>query len=217
VTPAKLIACAAAVASLTLSAADADAGEWRVNAGPFAGGVLYDAKLDDYRWDTGPAIQSGVEATLYRGRIGVGARVWRASTTQSTGIPGETFAPSVRLTSTEMTGAVAVFSVRGVGLWGTAHGGRLHLGYSPDHATFDVGGSIGTVSVDYKPVTEWIYGAGVALRGDVTRRLALSVAAERSSFALDTAHRAGGEVVESRERFANWALCVQLSWVMSFG
>lgn len=188
-----------------------------MNAGPFAGGILYDARLDDYRWDTRPALQSGVQATLYRGRVGAGARVWRASTTQSTGIPGETTAPRVNLTATEMTGAVRVLGVRGIAVWGTAHGGRLHLGYAPDHATFDVGGSIGTVSVDYRPIDEWIYGAGMAVRGDVTRRLAVSIRAERSNFSLDAAHRAGTEIVESRERFATWAFCVQLSWVMGFG
>lgn len=184
----------------------------RMEVGIVAGGIALDPHLEDYRWDTGPAWQSGAQTTLLRGRFGAGARVWRSGTTQATGIPGEDQAPRVTMTGVELTGQIRALSVRGIELWGSLHGGRLFLGYDPDSFTFDVGG-VGPVTVAYEPITEWDYGVGAAIRGELGAHMALALQADLTSFSLDTAHRRGDEIVETRERFSTWNLRAQASWV----
>jgi len=190
---------------------------WRLAVGAVGGAVAFDEHLADYRWDTRPAAQAGMQATLYRGRFGAGARVWRAHTTQASGIPGETRVPRVNLTALEMLAHVRVAAVRGIELWGSAHGGLLHLGYDPDELSFDTGGGAGAVTVRYAPISEWDYGLGAELRRELGGQLALSLQAEWSAFALDTAHRSGAEIVESRERFHSWSLRMQVSWLLNLG
>jgi hypothetical protein len=205
--------CAALVAAPASAADDADGGgpRTRMEIGVVVGGIALDPHLEDYRWDTAPALQSGAHATVLRGRFGAGARVWRSSTTQASGIPGEDTAPQVGMTGVEVTGQVRAGSVRGIELWGSLHGGRLFLGYDPESLTFDVGGS--PVTVVYEPIAEWDYGLGAALRGELGSHMALALQADLTSFSLDTAHRRGDEIVESRERFSTWNLRAQVSWV----
>lgn len=190
---------------------------WRLAVGPVVGGLAFDQKLSDYRWDTRPTIQSGVQATLYRGWFASGLRVWRARTTQASGIPGETQVPRVNLTGVEIVGQVRVVRYGGIEVWGSAHGGSLHMGYDPDQLTFDPGGAGGLVTVAYKPISEWDLGLGLELRRLLTSQIALAVQAERSTFALNTAHRRGDEIVASRERFYGWSLRLQLSWLLGLG
>jgi len=194
----------------TASVARAD--DWRLAIGPFVGAVVFDQSLSNYRWDTRPAIQTGLQTTLYRGRVGAGIRLWRTHTTQSTGIPGTTDAPRVNLTGVDVVGAVRALSYRGVELWGSGHGGLLHLGYDPDQLTVNTGGI--PITVDYKPITEWDFGVGIEIRREMTRQMALSLQGDWSSFALDTARRVGAQIVESRERFYGWSLRLQASWLM---
>ncbi len=188
----------------------ADAG-WRVGVGAMIGGLSFDSHLDDYRWDVSPTLQSGAQATVFRGRFATGARLWFAHTTQAIGIPGETQAPRVNVTAIEWVGQGRVVSYRGVELWGMVHGGRLFLAYDPDQLTFDVG--VGApITVAFDSIAEWDYGFGMEIRGRVTAQLALALQAEHSSFSLDTAHRKGDEIVEARERFDQWSLRVQAAW-----
>jgi hypothetical protein len=183
----------------------------RMEVGVVIGGIALDPHLQDYRWDTAPALQSGAHATVLRGRFGAGARFWRSSTTQASGIPGEDQAPRVSMTGVEVTGQVRAFDVRGIELWGSAHGGRLFLGYDPESLTFDVGGQ--PVTVTYDPISEWEYGLGAALRGELGPHMALALQADLTSFSLDTAHRRGDAIVETRERFSTWDLRAQISWI----
>jgi hypothetical protein len=186
--------------------------QWSMAIGPTIGGLLLDPHLNDYRWDTSPTLQSGAQATVFHGRFGLGARASFARTSQQSGIPGETTAPDVNLTGLALAGQVRALTVRGIGLWGTAYGGRLHLGYHPDRLTFEPGGPTQPVTVAYDPVSAWDFGLGIEIRGDLTRQMALALQAERSSFSLDTAHRRGDEIVEARERFYSWGLRLQVSW-----
>ncbi len=183
----------------------------RMEIGVVIGGIALDPHLQDYRWDTAPALQSGAHATVLHGRMGAGLRFWRSATTQASGIPGEDMAPRVNMTGLEMTGQIRALSVRGVELWGSAHGGRLFLSYDPEAITFDVAGQ--PVTVAYQPISEWEYGVGAALRGELGPHMALALQADLTSFALDTAHRRGNEIVEARERFTTWDLRAQVSWV----
>lgn len=190
---------------------EAGGGATRMEVGVALGGIAFDPHLADYRWDTAPALQSGAQLSLLRGRFGAGARVWRSGTTQASGIPGESQAPQVSMTGLELTGQIRALSVRGVELWGSVHGGRLFLGYDPASLTFDVGGQ--PVTVAYDPITKWDYGLGAALRGELGAHMALALQADVTSFSLDTAHRSGDEIVETRERFSAWNLRAQVSWV----
>ena len=191
-------------------------GNWHLALGPVAGAFAYDDALANYRWDTRTAFQSGIAASLYRGRVGVGARFWRTKTTQSSGIPGESQAPHVNLTGTEIVAQAMALSYFGIELWGSAHTGLLHVGYQPDQMTFDSNGLPQPITVNYDPIDEWDYGLGVELRTTIARQAALSLQLERTTFALDTSHRAGQEIVESREHFHSWSLRVQASWLLSF-
>ena len=102
-------------------------------------------------------------------------------------------------------------------MWGLASVGRLHMSYEPDQLTFDVGGITEPITVDYTPISEWDFGYGLELRTVLMNQLAIALQAERSTFALDTAHRRGDEIVESRERFYSWSLRLQLAWLLHFG
>lgn len=209
---------AAAAGTVPASTVDSSGpGEWKLAVGPAAGVMVLDPHLADYRWDTRPAAQAGLQAMVERGRFALGGRFWRAHTTQASGIPGETQAPRVNLTGVEMVGSVRALRYRAFELWGTGQAGRFHIGYDPDQLSFDVGGTIGTITVDYEPITEWEAGLGLELRAELTHQLYMSVQGEGMTFSLDTAHRSGSEIVESRERFVTWSLRMQVSWVLSLG
>jgi hypothetical protein len=186
--------------------------EWRIGIGALAGGIAFDPTLDNYRWDVTPTLQTGVQAMLIHGRFATGARLWLAHTTQASGIPGETQAPRVNATAIEWVGEGRAVSYRGVELWGAVHGGRLFLAYDPDQLTFDAG--VGTpITVSFDSISEWDYGFGIEIRGDLTAQLALALQADHTSFSLDTAHRSGDEIVASRERFDQWSLRLQAAWL----
>ena len=108
-------------------------------------------------------------------------------------------------------------SLVGVELSVLAHTGILHLGYDPDRLSYDPSGTGSQITVEYKPITEWEFGGGIELRRELTGYMALAVQADTSTFALDTAHRRGGEIVEERERFLSWSFRFQLSWLFTLG
>jgi len=189
--------------------------DWQLAVGPVVGGLMLDPGLADYRWDTGPAFQAGVQATVYRGRFSAGLRLMQSGTTQSTGIPGESVAPEVNLTSINMLGQVRAVRHWGVELWGSAHAGILHMGYDPDQMTFDLGGAGGPITVDFAPISEWDVGLGLDMRSDLTPHVALSLQVDGSTFALDTAHRSGNQIVNSRERFYTVGIRLQIAWLVS--
>jgi hypothetical protein len=179
---------------------------WRVSVAPTVGALVFDADLANYRWDTGVAWQPGLRAALHRSSFAAGVHAAWSATSQATGIPGESTVPDVHLTEVELVLEAQVARVRGVELWASGHGGRLYLGYDPDHLTVDMGGLSEPITVDYEPITEWCYGFGIEFRYAVARQLALGLQLEQTGFQLDTAHRSGNEIVESRERFMNWSL-----------
>jgi len=188
---------------------------WWLAAGPAVGGLSLDPHLADYRWDTTPAATVGVQTLVGRGWLAGGLRLGRANTTQGTGLVDAGEAPTVRLTSVELTAQARVVAVAGVELWLGGQVGRLNLRYAPDELTIDPGGEPLTVALE--PIGEWAYGLGAELRYRVGSRLDVALQAERSSFALDTAHRRGDEIVTERERFYNWGarLLVAWSWNLS--
>ena len=181
------------------------------------GGVMVDRDLENYRWETKPARLTGVEMTLSRGRFAAGARLWGSHTSQASGIPGETQAPRVNLTGLGAVARVRALKLNVVELWGTGYAGRLHFGYEPDRLTFDPGGVAEPVTVEYAPISEWEFGYGAQVRTELVRQLAVAVEVGRSAFALDTAHRRGDEIVQSREWFHSWTIQLQISWLVTLG
>jgi hypothetical protein len=139
-----------------------------------------------------------------------GARVWRASTRQSTGIPGDDRALRVSLTGIEALGEARLFSVLGIRVLGTGAAGLLRLDWSPRELSI-ADGFAGDVVVEFEPVHEWTGAAGLALRRAIPLGLQVALGAVRSWFGLDTAHRRGAEIVEERELFGSWTGRVEIT------
>jgi len=181
---------------------------WRIAIAPTIGVLMLDSHLADYRWDTSPAVQPGLRIGVHHSRYAAALRTSWSSTEQSTGLLGETTTPRVHLTQLDLSleGRLATF--QRIEVWGSCHGGRMFLGYEPDQMMVDAGGSPVTVSFD--AIDEWCYGFGAALRRDIARHLALGLQVDGTGFQLDTAHRSGNEIVESREGFVNWSVSLSL-------
>jgi hypothetical protein len=184
--------------------------------GTYAGAVLLDEHLADYRWDTSPQAVYGLQGTWMRDRYGVGARVWRTGTTQATGILGSISSPSVNLTGFDLVVEPRLGAWRGLQFFAMASGGLLHLSYSPESIVIEDPGSGETIEVSTPPIDEWIGGAGFAMRHHLPGRATLGLSIERSIFRLDTAHRQDDAIVEDRETFGNWMARLELSrWFFS--
>jgi len=180
-----------------------------ISVGLIAGTTQFDAGLADYQWDTTPQAGWGVLALVGRGRLAFGLRAWRASTTQSIGDLGE--APAVHATSWEMVGEGRLAEVMGIRVLAIASAGRLHLGYEPDRITIQPGAS-GPIVVDLGPEGTWIAGGGLMLRRAVLPAWRVGLGADVRAFSIDTAHRAGDEIVFGRARFGDWSARVELAW-----
>jgi hypothetical protein len=204
---AALIACAFVRVAHAQSENDAPA-SWRISIAPAIGILMFDSHLADYRWDTSLAVQPGLRIGVHHARYAAALRTSWAATEQSTGLIGESTVPRVHMTQLDLALEGRIATLRRVELWGSGHGGRMFLGYEPNTMTVDAGGSPVTVSFD--PIDEWCYGFGIAFRGDVARHLALGLQLDGTGFQLDTAHRSGSTIVESRESFIDWSISVAL-------
>lgn len=193
--------------------AEQEAGEgsgrtW-ISVGLVAGTTQFDAGLADYQWDTTPRVGWGVLALVGRGRLACGLRAWRASTTQSIGDLGE--APAVHATSWELVGEGRLAEVMGIRVLATAGAGRLHLGYEPDRITIQPPGAPSPIVVDLAPVGTWIAGGGLMLRRAVVPAWTVGIGFDARVFSIDTAHRAGDEIVVGRETFGDWSARFELA------
>ena len=209
---AALLLAACAGVSRGQSESDTPA-SWRISIAPTVGALLFDSHLADYRWDTSLSVQPGLRIGVHHARYSAALRTSWAATEQSTGLLDEATVPRVHMTQLDLALEGRIATLGSVEMWGSAHGGRMFLGYEPDHMTVDAGGSPVTVSFD--PIDEWCYGGGIAFRRDLARHLALGLQLDGTGFQLDTAHRNGSEIVASREGFVNWSLSVALLGFMS--
>ena len=206
---AALVAAAAFVAGGTTAASAASAPVW-LAAGPTAGGLGLDEDLADYRWDTRPAAQWGGRVLAGRGAFALGLCAWRSGTTQATGLPGVTVEPSVALTTVSATALARVAAPLGCEVWLGALAGRLHAGWEPGTLVVAAGGE--PVAVEFRDVDEWCTGLVFEVQRRLGRGLVASLQGERSTFALDTAHRRGDAIVAGRDRFGVWAARLQVAW-----
>jgi len=204
---AALLLAACAGVSRGQSESDTPA-SWRISIAPTVGALLFDSHLADYRWDTSLSVQPGLRIGVHHARYSAALRTSWAATEQSTGLLDEATVPRVHMTQLDLALEGRIATLGSVELWGSAHGGRMFLGYEPDHMTVDAGGS--PVAVSFDPIDEWCYGAGIAFRRDLARHLALGLQLDGTGFQLDTAHRNGSEIVASREGFVNWSIALAL-------
>lgn len=210
--PAALLPRAALAAALCLAAASGTARgaslPW-VGIGLTGGAVAPDPHLADYRWDAGAHGLAGAEVLAGVRSISGGLRVSTWTTAQSLGSAAP--APEVRLTAVDLVGRLRLLSAAGFSLWGTASGGRISVRYRPDRAVLEIPGT-DPIPVAFEPETAWTWGLGIGLERGLPGGFVLGAEADRSAFALDTAHREGDRVVRERESFRNWSVKLRLFW-----
>ncbi len=182
-----------------------------VAAGPAVGGLGLDEDLANYRWDTRPSAQWGGRVLAGRGPFAVGLCAWRAGTSQGTGLPGVEAEPQVALSALSAVGMVRVATPLGCEVWFGGQAGRLRASWEPGELVVATGGGA-PVTVDFDDVDEWCLGFSAEVQRRLGRGLVVAVQAERSTFALETAHRRGDVIERDRDRFSLWSARVQLAW-----
>ena len=179
--------------------------------GLLGGLALPDSRFADYRWNVDPRAAWGVEMLAGRGRLAAGLRVAGSRTTQTIGLPDPASTAAVRSTSFELVARGTIVSLAGFDLATTAGGGRLHMGWAPDHVEATVGGT--PVSVDLAPVDTWMAGGGFALTRDLPGPWRAGLGLERRFFSMETAHRSGSSIVTGTQTFGDWNARVELQWL----
>lgn len=187
---------------------------WRLDLGAGAGAILFDEDLRDYRWEIGPTPAVVVRASALRDRYAIGLTYGTTRTVQATGLPSASTDPRVALHSVEARASARILQWQGVELLGQVQGGRLMMRYEPDYLLLTPPGGGNPIRVEFTPIHEWTGGFGAALRHEFQGVFALTAEAMLTSFALDTSHRRGDEIVEQRERFHNWSLGLSASWLL---
>ena len=199
-----------ATAGLATFAAPAlPAEEGDVVVGPWIGAIALDAHLSDYRWDTTARPVWGLTALGRFDRFAVGARGWRASTSQATGIPGDDREFRVSLTGIDALGEVRLARFVGARLLATGSVGLVRFAWSPRELVVDTGG--GPVTVVAEPIGELTYGGGMAVRRAIAWGFEGGAAIEHSRFSLETSHRRGDEIVTERESFGSWTARLEIA------
>lgn len=194
--------------------APAEDSGWRLDLGATAGAIQLDQDLRDYRWDTGPIPAYTLQAQALHGRYGLGLAYGTSQTVQGTGIPGESTQPRVDLHSFEARASARILQWAGMEFWGQLYGGRILMQYQPESLVLSAPGGGAPIEVHFDPIHEWTGGIGASIRHEFQGVFALSAQAGYSTFALDTAHRRGLEIVEQRDRFHNWSLGLGASWLL---
>src|SRR5262249_3872835 len=142
-------------------ASGVDAHRW-CSLGLLTGSVKLDPALANYSWDVTPRIAWGGQAMAGEGRWALGARVLQTQTIQTTNVTNAPGDLRVRETSCELVGNARWARAFGVELLALGSTGLAHLGYHPDQMTIDVSGT--PLVVDFRPVNQWIAGAGLGAR-----------------------------------------------------
>jgi hypothetical protein len=176
------------------------------------GATLLDGDLRDHGWNVEPRTSVEVGATLTPGVVRMTAGMSFVSTTQESGIPGDELPPSVRLTGGSASLDLRAFGLAGFEAWPGLRVGLLHLGWDPDHITYDLPGLGAPLEVRYEAVTEPTYGVGLAVERSLTPSWRLGAMADRAWFGLDVARREGDDVHVRRETFGTWSVRLAVTW-----
>jgi hypothetical protein len=201
----------ALIVAAALAATPAQARTPWLELGADAGSARFDGSLADYQWDVTPGRAFGAQAIAGLGRFGLGGRGSTNATTQRLALDG---VPDPRVTATrlELVGRARLVTALGCDVQALASGGRQRLVYEPSRLDLPSGGGP-PVTVDLKPVDGWIAGTGMALTRRISGPWRASLAITHRWFALDTAHQAGGTVVDQRQTFGMWDAQVGVNWL----
>lgn len=202
-----------AAAAFTAGAARSEAAE--IALAPIVGATRFDSSLERYGWVAQTRPFYGAEAAVRQFGWGAGLRAGRSTMRQSTALLGTSFDTTARLWSVEAFAEAPLVSLGVVSFAALGAVGQLFANYSPDRALITTDGGGGAVEVRYENWNEWSASGGIALRAGLTRALVSSIAIERRVFRIDTAHRQGDAIVESRETFGGWVARAGLSWRMN--
>jgi len=185
-----------------------DGARW-YSLGLLTGSIRLDPALANYQWDVTPRFAWGGQAMAGQGRWALGARMLETQTTQTANVGGTSGGPEVRATSWELVGNARLARSFGVELLALASGGLLHLGYHPDQMTIDVSGT--PVVVAFRPIDEWIGGAGLGARRELLGAWRAGAELEWRRFSMDTAHRNGSVIETQRQSFDDWSVRLELA------
>ena len=199
-------------AALLAGVAPASAFSPSLSLGLLAGVAKPDDAMADHQFEITPQPAWGARVRSALGPADLGLRVWSSPNTQRLGLSGLED-PQTRTTTWDIAGRLRVARFLGQALHATASVGRLALTYQPSSLSIPVGGGAPPVMVALDPVHEWVTGAGLAFERGIGRQWAVDVELEHRWFGLDTAHSAGGSLVESRERFGTWDVRVGWNWI----
>lgn len=174
-----------------------------------------DASRARYRWDERAHAAYGASASLARGRFAAGARFERTGATQALELGAAAPAEAaIAATSLEALARVRVARVGGASLALTGAAGRTWFAWTPEHV--DVNTGVGVTTVRFAPVATPSAAAGAVCALEVGR-WQLGVAAERRFVTLDTAHRAGEQVVYAKETFGDWNARLEVARTFALG
>jgi hypothetical protein len=211
----RVLACAAALAcAATAARAEVPAARW-VSVAALGGATLLDRSLADFRWDVEPRAAWGAQLLAGTGGRAFGARVRRESTVQRLGFDGGVVPAAVRVTSLELVARTRVARVAGTELALTATGGRVHVGYHPDHLTVPAAVAGSDLEVALAPLDAWTFGGGAAARHALSGRWSLGIAVERRGYGWEAARRAGDSIAVGHESFGDWNAHLELAWTAS--
>ncbi|NOT32934.1 MAG: hypothetical protein HOP12_02055, partial [Candidatus Eisenbacteria bacterium] len=192
----------------------ADARPRWISFGVLGGSTQPDAALADYQWSATPEFGWGAQALVGLGPLAGGVRGWRTGTDQALGVSGAPATTRVTETSWELVGRGRLASFWGTEMFASASAGRLALHFDPDR--IQVATSGGPVEVTFAPIAEWIGGGGMSFTRPLAASWRLGLEFERRFFSLDTAHRSGTAIVESREGFGDWSARFEVARVMEW-
>lgn len=201
-----------AAAALLSGAAPAFAFSPSLSLGLLAGAAKPDDAMALHQFEIAPQPAWGARVRAAWGPADLGVRVWSSPNTQTLGLSGVED-PQTRTTTWDLAGRVRVARFLGQSMHATASIGRMALTYQPTSLSIPVGGGEPPVMVALDPLHEWVTGAGLAFERGIGRHWAVDLELEHRWFGLDTAHGAGGSLVESRERFGTWDVRVGWNWI----
>lgn len=174
-----------------------------------------DASRARYRWDERAHAAYGASALLSRGRVGAGVRVERTGAAQALELGGSAPAEAaITGTSLEAIARVRVARVSGASLALTGAAGRTWYAWTPEQVDVNTGSGVTTVRFAPVATPSAAVGAVCALSAG---RWQLGLAAERRFVTLDTAHRAGEQIVYAKETFGDWNARLEVARTFALG
>jgi len=104
-----------------------------------------------------------------------------------------------------------IVQLGGQSLAASASAGRARVAFDPGTVAVDDGAG-GAIAVTLAPVESWSWGAGLAVERPLSASWSAGVEGDFGRYAMDTAHRAGEEIVREETAFTDWGVRLVLGW-----